>query len=125
MEAFDLGNFGTIPATRPRSFAAINDLCAEWTDNSSRAKMARLCAAAIGLCWDRDEKPNGPPRYNVAVAEPIAYGGVVLDWLAAKNVPLSKVYKVGSELILQVAETLPLETEVTETEDFSEAAPEE
>ena len=123
MEAFDLGRYGIVTATQPRSFAAINDLAAEWSETSSRAKLARLCAAAIGMCWDRDEQPESPPRYNVAVADPIAYGGVVLDWLYAKKVPLTPVYKAGSDLILQLAEVIPSEQEVSAAEDFSDPEP--
>ena len=125
MEAFDMGTLGTVKAVQPRSFAAINDLCAEWSEASSRARLARLCAAAIGMCWDRDDKPKAPARYNVAVADPIAYGGVVLDWVYAQKVPVSLVYAAGSALVLELVDVIPSETEVAKTEDFSEAEPAE
>jgi hypothetical protein len=123
VDAFELAHFGTVSAVQPRSFAAINDLAAEWSETSSRAKLARLCAAAIGLCWDHEETPDGPPRYNLAVADPIAYGGVILDWVYKKRIPLTQIYQVGSDLVLQLAAVIPNESEVAEAEDFSEAAP--
>jgi hypothetical protein len=87
--------------------------------------LARLCAAAIGLCWDRDDAPQGPPRYNLAVADPIAYGGVVLDWCYQKKVPLNQVYQVGSDLVLQLAAIIPNEAEVKGAEDFTDPDPDE
>jgi hypothetical protein len=120
MDKIDLGKLGEVAVAKPRSFAAINDLCAEWTDTASRAKLARLCGAAVGICWDYDVQPKGPPRYSVEAAEPVAYGGAVIDWLYSKDISPALVYPAGRELVEWLFGHIPTEAEVTEAEDFSE-----
>ena len=123
MEAVTLGKLGSVAVIPPSSFAVISDLCSEYNDKASRAKLARLCAAAIGVCWDRSKSEKRPPVYDFTAADPIGYGGAVIDWLHGFDVSISTIFNVGGSLIVQLFERIPLESEVTETEDFSEAAP--
>jgi hypothetical protein len=48
---------------------------------------------------------------------------VILDWVYKKRIPLTQVYQVGSDLVLELAAVIPNEAEVSEVEDFTEAAP--
>ena len=125
MEPVTLGKLGTVRVVQPASFAVISDLCAEWNENASRAKLARLCAAAVGACWDRQGNTTNPPRYDVTAADPVGYGGRVLDWLHGQAVPMSTVYDVGGNLIGQLFQAIPTEVEVTAVEDFSEPGSEQ
>jgi hypothetical protein len=120
MTEIELGKLGAVAVIKPRSFAAINDLCSEWTDTASRAKLARLCGAAVGVCWDFAKHPKGPPRYAIEAADPVAYGGAVIDWLYAKDISPALVYPAGRELIEWLFGHIPTEIEVAEAEDFSE-----
>lgn len=124
MQSIELGKLGAVAVTRPRSYAAINDLCAEWVDTAGRAKLARLCAAAVGMCWDHDKADKSPPRYSVEAADPVAYGGAVLDWLYRYKVSPALVYPAGRELVEWLFGHIPTESEVAEVEDFTDAAPE-
>ena len=123
MEAVTLGKLGSVAVVPPSSFAIISDLCSEYNDKASRAKLARLCAAAIGVCWDRSKNDKRPPVYDFTAADPIGYGGAVIDWLHGFDVSISTIFNVGGSLIVQLFERIPLESEVTEAEDFTEAAP--
>ena len=60
MEAVTLGKLGSVAVVPPTSFAIISDLCSEYNEKASRAKLARLCAAAIGVCWDRSKNDKPP-----------------------------------------------------------------
>ncbi len=120
MKAIELGKLGTVRVETPGSFAIVSDLCAEWNENASRAKLARLCAASIGVCWGKDNTGKSPPRYDFTAADPVGYGGAVLDWLHAFNVPMSTVYEAGGKLIGELFAMIPTESEVQKAEDFTE-----
>jgi hypothetical protein len=107
------GSLGVVRLERPRSFAAINDLVSSWGAGLSRAHLARVCAAAVGICY-----PDAP-RYPVDSGDPVAYGGRVFDFLLAKGVTPARVYEVGPALILEVSRLMPTEAEVVEAEDFT------
>lgn len=124
MQSIDLGKLGAVAVVKPQSFAAINDLCAEWVDVAGRAKLARLCAAAVGICWDHDKTNKGPPRYSVEAADPVAYGGAVMDWMYRREISPALIYPAGRELVDWLFGHIPTEAEVSEAEDFSEAVPE-
>ena len=120
MEAIKLGKLGTVQCVQPASFSVVSDLCAEWNETATRAKLARLCAAAIGVCWDRKKNEKNPPIYDTTAADPIGYGGVVLDWLYTQGAPMSSVYEAGGILMSHLFGTIPTEDEVTKAEDFTE-----
>ena len=120
MEAITLGKLGAVEVTKPRSFSVVSDLCAEWNETATRAKLARLCAAAIGVCWDRDNNDKSPPVYDTTAADPIGYGGVVLDWLHAQRAPMSEVYQSGGAIMSELFGMIPTEDEVLQAENFTE-----
>ena len=108
------GQLGTVEMSRPRSFVACNDVVASWGAGLSRAHLARICAAAVGLCLEE------APAYRVEVGDPVAYGGLVFDWLAARGVAPTRVYEVGPTVIVALSEFFPKEVEVTAAADFSD-----
>tara|TARA_Y100000401_G_C8293611_1_gene210112 strand:+ start:385 stop:771 length:387 start_codon:yes stop_codon:yes gene_type:complete len=120
MKPIELGKLGSVQVSQPGSFAVVSDLCAEWNENASRAKLARLCAAAIGVCWSTSNEGKKPPRYDFTAADPIGYGGAVLDWLFAFGVPMSSVYEAGGALISELFKMIPTEQEVEQAENFTE-----
>lgn len=107
------GQLGSVALVRPRSFVSCNDIVASWGAGLSRAHLARICAAAVGLCLE------DAPDYRVEVGDPVAYGGLVFDWLAGRGVSPSRVYEVGPPLISALSDFFPKEVEVTETQDFT------
>ena len=120
MEAIELGKLGTVQVSQPGSFAVVSALCAEWNEKATRAKLARLCAAAIGVCWDKTNEGRSPPRYDFVAADPVGYGGTVLDWLFQFGVPMSIVYDAGGGLITELFGMIPTESEVEAAENFTE-----
>lgn len=125
METIKLGKLGTVQCVQPASFSVVSDLCAEWNETATRAKLARLCAAAIGVCWDRKANDKKPPIYDTTAADPIGYGGVVLDWLYQQGAPMSAVYEGGGVLMSHLFGTIPTEAEVVQAENFTEPEPEQ
>ena len=120
MEAIKLGKLGSVECVQPQSFSVVSDLCAEWNETATRAKLARLCAAAIGVCWDRKNNDQSPPLYDTTAADPIGYGGVVLDWLYKQGAPMSTVYEAGGVIMGTLFGTIPTEEEVEQAENFIE-----
>ena len=120
MDSIELGKLGTVQCVQPASFSVVSDLCAEWNETATRAKLARLCAAAIGVCWDRNKNTKRPPFYDTTAADPIGYGGVVLDWLYKEGAAMSTVYEAGGSLMSHLFGTIPTEKEVLKAEDFTE-----
>ena len=107
------GKLGSVDLVRPRSFVACNDIVASWGEGLSRAHLARLCDAAIGLCLE------DAPAYRVETGDPIAHGGRVFDWLVDRDVSPTRVYEVGPAVIAALSRFFPTEVEVTEAQDFS------
>ena len=120
MEAIELGKLGTGQCGQPASCSVVSDLCAEWNETATRAKLARLCAAAIGVCWDRKGNDKKPPLYDTTAADPIGYGGVVLDWLYKEGAAMSPVYEAGGVLMSHLFGAIRTEIEVLKAEDFTE-----
>ena len=106
--------FGELAISRPNLAAAL-DLIATWGDNPNRAKIGRLCAAALGLCLPGANLPG----YSMIDCDPIAYGGQCLDRLLRAGLTASQVYEHGVLLINYCAELLPSEKEVKEAENFT------
>ena len=121
MDSIELGKLGSVAVLKPRSFAAINDLCSEWTDTASRAKLARLCGAAVGICWDFDKHPKGPPAVVAAAAAPVSFGGVVLVWRHARYFAPALVVPAGRGQMGWLFGKIPTEAEGADAEVFSDA----
>ena len=113
-----LPKLGEIKLTPPSSVVAAHDVVAEYSQSAqSRAKLVRVAAAALGVCWSRDNAVRAP-IYDVASGEGIAYGGGMLEWLMKKDVdPFSMLAKV-TPLFADLWEMLPKVQEVDETVDY-------
>lgn len=120
-ESINIKGLGEVKLTAPRSFVAINDLVSEYSANQkSRAKLARLSAAAVGLCWSK-ENDRGAPIYDLASGEIVAYGGDVLEWLLRQKCDLPSLYENALPLFLELWELIPKEQEVAvQAETFPE-----
>lgn len=93
--------FGPLTMNIPRP-SIIYDLISTWSSQPSRAHMGRLCAASIGICL----QPMGAPRYDTDQARPIAFGGVMVDFLIGRGVSPSKMMEVGLAILSSLAPTL-------------------
>ena len=121
-EQYEIQGLGQVFIDAPHSFTAMNDLYLEWVgQQSSKSKLARVNAAALGICWSNKNKDR-PPIYNLSAGEILAYGGEVLEWLFKKGASRSQVYIIGTKIILDLVEMLPKESEVQATaESFPES----
>lgn len=116
-ESMNIKGIGEVKLTPPRSFVAINDLVSEYSANQkNRAKLARLSAAAVGLCWS-SENAKGAPVYDLASGEIVAYGGEVLEWLLRQKVDLPSLYENALPLFLDLWALIPKEQEVAAQAD--------
>lgn len=116
-DSITVKGLGEVKLTAPRSFVSINDLVSEYVDHQkNKSKLARLNAAALGLCWS-DANDRGAPVYDVASGEIIAYGGEVLDWLLRLKVDLPELYAEARPLFMELWELIPKEQEVTQQVD--------
>ena len=120
-DTINIKGLGEVKLKAPRSFVAINDLVSEYSANQkSRAKLARLSAAAVGLCWS-NENAKGAPVYDLASGEIVAYGGDVLEWLLRQKCDLPSLYENAMPLFLELWALIPKEQEVAEqAETFPE-----
>ena len=117
-ESVSLGKLGDVACSLPSSFASIVDLIDEFRPETPRRKRLRACAASIGICTNLDSLP----KYRAERSDVMEYGTRVMDALMRDGVTLATIADVGSLLISDCLEALPSEDEVTEAEDFSEAA---
>ena len=117
-ENVDIKGLGCINLTQPESFVAINDLISEYGGaTGSRAKMARLSAAALGISWGQNPELY-PPIYDVSSGEIIAYGGEMLEWLLRKKVDLPSVYIETRPLFTELWSLMPTEKEVAAKAEY-------
>ena len=124
-ESINIKGIGEVKLTPPRSFVAINDLVSEYSANQkNRAKLARLSAAAVGLCWS-NENAKSAPVYDLASGEIVAYGGEVLEWLMRRKADLPSLYENALPLFLDLWALIPKEQEVAAQADsfLEEGAP--
>ena len=116
-ETYNLGDLGEVKVRPPHSMTAINDVCSEYLgemDGGSRAKLARVLAAAIGISWS-EENRDKPPKYNVATGEVVAFGGSMLEWLLKRGIARSDVFSMGHLITAELWAMLPKEQEVAAT----------
>ena len=107
-----IGGLGEITLVQPRSFVSINDLVSEYSANqNNKAKLARLSAAAMCICWCRTNTPKAP-LYDVASGEIIAYGGQCLEWFIGQGVDLKSLYAEARPLFLELLDLIPKAKEV-------------
>ena len=120
-DTINIKGLGAIQLEAPRSFVAINDLVSEYSANQkSRAKLARLSAAAVGLCWS-EKNVKAAPVYDLASGEIVAYGGDVLEWMLRNKCDLPSLYENAMPLFLELWALIPKEQEVAEqAETFPE-----
>jgi hypothetical protein len=117
-ESITLPKIGAVKLAKPSSVVAAHDVVAEYSQSAqSRAKLVRIAAAALGICWSRENEVRAP-IYDVASGEVIAYGGGMLEWLMKKDVdPFSMLAKV-TPLFADLWEMLPKVQEVDQAVDY-------
>lgn len=121
-ESVTIKGLGEIFLSAPRSLVTINDLVSEYSGSSlNRAKLARLAAACLGVCWS-DKNKQRVPIYDIAGCEIVAYGGEMLEWLMFRKIDLASLYTETRPLFVELWEMLPTVTEVeAQAEYFSES----
>jgi len=98
----------------PSSFCAVWDVFYLISTNPNRAVMGRLFAAIIGLTIQGARCP----KYSLADADPIQYGGKMQEWLHAQGVGPVDVLSVGSAVFSYLSEHIATTKEVKEAENF-------
>ncbi len=121
-ESVTIKGLGEIFLSAPRSLVTINDLVSEYSGSSTnRAKLARLAAACLGVCWSSKNEDN-PPIYDIAGCEIVAYGGEMLEWLMKQEIDLASLYTETRPLFGELWDKLPKVAEVeAQAEYFSES----
>tara|TARA_R110000824_G_scaffold26882_5_gene91897 strand:- start:6765 stop:7184 length:420 start_codon:yes stop_codon:yes gene_type:complete len=111
-DSIQLEGHGTVWLTPPRSLVTVNDIVSEWSGSQGqRAKLARLSAAVVGVCWGVGNQGRCPV-YDVNTAEVLAYGGAVLEWLLGRGVVLSSLYTEAQPLFVELWDLMPKAKEV-------------
>jgi len=82
--------------------------------NPNRAIMGRLFAAMIGLTI----KGANNPKYSLADADPIQYGGKMQEWLQSNGLGPLESLTIGSKLFSFLSEHIPTNNEVEEAANF-------
>jgi len=111
-----LGKFGTIEITPPKSLAISFEIISVWSSNPDQATLGRLCASAIGICTE--SKPF-LPSYRPERDKILDYGFRCLERLLEKGITASQIYNVGLECLMLCSDKLPNEEEITDIENFS------
>tara|TARA_B100000963_G_C22507280_1_gene616615 strand:- start:680 stop:1018 length:339 start_codon:yes stop_codon:yes gene_type:complete len=98
----------------PSSFCGVWDVFYMISTNPNRAQLGRLFAAIIGLTIQGARCP----KYSLADADPIQYGGKMQEWLQAKNISPVEVLTVGSKVFSFLSEHLATKEEVEQAGNF-------
>jgi len=123
MESINIAPIGEIHLRAPRSFVAIYDLVNSFEAAKAKpAQLARICCAAIGICWSEINAHKRPPEYALSECDPIAYGGQVMHWLIDQGVRLSVIYAFGDRIILAAYTEIPTNSDIENAQDFSEVS---
>ncbi len=116
-DTITIKGLGEVHLQPPKSYVAINDIISEYSANQEkRSKLARLSAAALGVCWS-DKNATAAPVYDVNDGEIIAYGGEMLDWLMRQKVELASFYTQTGPLFFELYDLIPKEKEVADQAD--------
>lgn len=118
-DKYQLPPFGELEMRHPRP-SIIYDLISTWSANPSRAHMGRLCAASIAICLN----PMGAPRYDTDQARPVAFGGLVMDYLISRGCSPSIIMEVGVGLLSALAPALLTEDDLKKKSTTTEPPPE-
>jgi hypothetical protein len=110
----NMTTFGEVTFVRP-SLSTCFDLVSMWSDEQSRSVTGRLCAMAICVCGDNAQLPK--QRHIVDVHQ---YGSKCLDTLLGAGVSIPEILDLGMQCITLMANALPSQSEVAETENFTE-----
>jgi hypothetical protein len=106
---------GVLETAQPKSMVAILDLSLAWSESQSKSQLARICAAAIGMCADGSKpQPIDLPRYNVNDGDVMAYGATVLGLLMEGGVAPATVFAQATTLMGALVTVLPTEPEVSQ-----------
>ena len=113
----DLKKLGQHEGKIPSSIATCLDFVSIYGSQPNRAQLGRLCAAAIAAAVDHKRVL---PAYPVTSGDPIAFGYKVLDRLMDAGVTPSKIYEMGSEVLLEMMRVIPSEQEVEDRANFTQ-----
>ena len=102
----------------PKSLATCLDFVAIWSTDINRAKFTRLCAAAIAISAGRGV---GLPSYDISQSDPISFGHGAVDALLNGGVKLTDIYKIGGQLLQNMAKIIPTDSEIETAENFTVA----
>tara|TARA_R100000329_G_scaffold145157_1_gene130440 strand:+ start:303 stop:725 length:423 start_codon:yes stop_codon:yes gene_type:complete len=117
-EKFEIDKIGEVYLKPPRSFITIHDVITEYRNNSTNfARLSRINAALLGVCWDHEKNKKHPPIYDVSEANVIAYGGQMLEWLIVRKVNLPKFFSEFGPVFTEVWGLMPKEDEVAKAAD--------
>lgn len=116
-ESLNIKGIGEVAIAPPRSLVAVNDLVTEYSGTKSRAKLARLSAALVGICWSRSNARRAPV-YDVMGGEVIAYGAEMLEWLMGEGADLASLYTATRPVFLELWGLLPKVEEVEAAADY-------
>ena len=96
----------------PASVSVRWDIVRAYNSNPDRA-----FAAALAACW------NGPGRPKVSYAaakfDPLAFGGMVIDELAARGAAPADIVTVGARAWMLLADAMVPAQEINEAADFT------
>lgn len=106
---------GEIDLSSP-SLATSFEFVSLWTAESDNARLARLCAGALGACLDHTRKL---PKYRAGKSSPLDYGHTCLDRLLNEGITASVIYEEGVKALSFMAMKIPTESEVDEKANFS------
>ena len=112
----NLRKLGEHPFQAPKSLATCVDFSSIWGSEPNRAQLGRLCAAAIAVGVDQ---ARILPAYKIASGDPILFGHKIMDRLLDAGVPLSDIYDMGSQVLLEMMKSIPTEDDVENTANFS------
>ena len=100
----------------PKSLATCMDFTSCWGEDQNRAKLSRLCAAAIGVSCPAG---HGLPKYSIIEADPYSYGHGCLDALLEGFISPVKIYEVGYQLLAAMLARIPSDEEVKKAVNFT------
>lgn len=111
-----LGKLGQVDFQKPQSLAIGFEIVTLWAGHKDQATLARLCAAAVGVCSDHAQIL---PAYNPMREKIIDYGFRILDRLLQAGVSGVEIFEHGTVCLAMLAESLPSQEEVDEAVNFT------
>ena len=130
MDGILIKPIGQIAIQEPDNWCSISDLTQAWIKvhgdkeggGVQEIRQARICAAALGMCWAREGNPLTMPTYDFARGNVYVYGATVQDRLLRKGVKLDDLATAGISIFGWLQSLMPTREEEQNAEDFSEAA---